>query len=162
MRYKPVLQWIATMGRVGYLPQASGTAGSLVGLLLGCFGTPSLNSALTHPPWSLAALAIGFVLGVVAATTTEHALGTHDPSAVVIDEVWGMWAVVVILPVVKIPVLALVAFGLFRAFDIVKPPPLRWLARLPGGWGIMLDDAGAAAYTLLLIYAGLHWHQLAL
>lgn len=45
----------------------------------------------------------------------------------------------------------MMTFLLFRIFDIVKPPPLRRLEKLPGGWGVMLDDIGAALYTTVIM-----------
>jgi phosphatidylglycerophosphatase A len=51
-----------------------------------------------------------------------------------------------------IGVLQLVAFGLFRGFDILKPPPIRWVdRRWKGGWGVMADDLVAAAFTLMAV-----------
>ena len=143
---------LASAGGIGYAPILPGTAGSLAGLLLGCLVAPSPDSPQPYPAWLLLSLAATFLVGVVSSTMAERELRLHDPACVVIDEVWGMWAVVAALPSVATPVIALVAFGLFRAFDIIKPPPLRWLARCPGGWGIMLDDAGAAAYTVLVFH----------
>ncbi len=52
------------------------------------------------------------------------------------------------------------ALALFRFFDIVKPVPLPQLEQRPGGWGIMADDAGAAAYTISVLFvvrALTHW-----
>jgi phosphatidylglycerophosphatase A len=83
----------------------------------------------------------------------EQELAQHDPPAVVLDEVWGMAAVVIALPQLRVSWWWLVAsLLLFRFFDIVKPPPLKRLAQLPGGWGIMADDLGAAAYTALTLW----------
>ncbi|MCB0314340.1 MAG: phosphatidylglycerophosphatase A, partial [Calditrichaeota bacterium] len=49
------------------------------------------------------------------------------------------------------PLLYLIAFGLFRLFDVSKLYPVNRLQDLPGGWGIMLDDIGAGIYTLLIM-----------
>lgn len=137
---------LATVGGLGYAPIAPGTAGSLAGLLLGVLGPRATGAAL------LVWVAAGFLIGVAASTAAERAFGTHDPSAVVIDEAWAMWAIVLMIPpAVSSGPMAAVAFVLFRAFDVVKPPPLRWVSRAPGGWGIMLDDLGAAAYTIFLL-----------
>ena len=74
-----------------------------------------------------------------------------DPSAVVIDEVVGMWTALFLLP----PGLpgVVIAFTTFRAFDIVKPPPCAALERAPDGWGIMLDDLAAGVYANLVTRA---------
>ena len=142
---------ISTVGFVGYLPKAPGTAGSLVGLLVGIVAAP----AVTDPvgPAHLFGLAAVFLVGVAVSTHAEREFGVQDPPQVVIDECWGMWAILVASPLLShaLP-LAAIAFGIFRAFDIAKPFPLKRLARFPGGWGIMLDDLGAAAYTLLVLW----------
>jgi phosphatidylglycerophosphatase A len=137
---------LATVGGLGYAPIAPGTAGSLAGLVLGVWGPREPGAVLLG--WVVG----GFLLGVTVSTAAERLIGTHDPSAVVIDEAWAMWVIMLsIPPVVSSGFVAAVAFVLFRAFDVVKPPPLRWMSRAPGGWGIMLDDLGAAAYTILLL-----------
>jgi len=88
------------------------------------------------------------LLGVVASTATEQDLRIHDPPCVVIDELIGMWTITVVIPKLwAIPVLVAVAFTVFRLVDIFKLPPLNALSRAPRGWGIMLDDLGASAYT---------------
>ena len=147
------MQWfvkaLASVGFLGYVPKAPGTAGSVAGLMLGLLVPPPL----THAPslGYVGCLAGGFLIGVIVSTASERAFGHVDPPQVVIDECWAMWALMAAIPVLcySLP-LALVAFGLFRIFDILKPFPLKWLARLPGGWGIMLDDVGAAGYVAVL------------
>lgn len=139
--------WIATVGGLGHVPVAPGTWGSLVGLLLGLL----LIRALPQPI-GLTILAALFLIAVPLCTKAERHLTQHDPRAVILDEVWGMAAILVALPWTAASWRWLVlAFLLFRAFDVLKPPPLGQLARLPGGWGIMADDLGAAAYTALVL-----------
>jgi len=72
-----------------------------------------------------------------------------DPQFVVIDEVAGQWVTLLFSPVTWKTVLA--GFILFRAFDIVKPPPVRQLERLPEGTGIVVDDVAAGIYALLAL-----------
>lgn len=148
-----VVRTIATVGGVGYLPKAPGTAGSLVGLLVGFIAARPFKDPPQAASILLLALTACFFVGVAVSTQAERHFGARDPSAVVIDEFWGMWAIMVAAPLVSQgPLLAAIAFGLFRAFDIIKPPPLKRLSRLPGGWGIMLDDLGAAAYTFGVLW----------
>ena len=139
---------LATVGGIGYLPKAPGTAGSLVGWLIGllvCSSGFPQGCVLTL--WLCA-----FLIGVAASTSTERTLKVHDPSCVVIDEMVGMWAVLMAVPRAQhLSWLSVIAFGVFRLFDVTKPPPLKHLARLPAGWGIMLDDLGASAYTCLVL-----------
>jgi len=96
-----------------------------------------------------AACLAAVLIGVWASDETARWLGKHDPSEVVVDEVAGMWLALVGLPH-ELPV-AGAAFLLFRVFDIGKPSPLKQLERLPGGWGIMLDDVAAGAITRLTL-----------
>ena len=77
----------------------------------------------------------------------ERALGTHDDSRIVLDEVVGFWVAAAWLP--RTWQAALTAFVLFRFFDAVKLPPYRWLERLPGGAGIVCDDLGAGVVANL-------------
>jgi phosphatidylglycerophosphatase A len=87
-------------------------------------------------------------LGVWSSTIMERAWG-KDPSKVVVDEVAGMCFSLLFLPV-HVTYL-LLAFFLFRFFDIVKPLYIRKMETLPNGWGIMLDDVLAGIYTNVII-----------
>lgn len=81
----------------------------------------------------------------------ERALGQHDDSRIILDEVVGYWTAVAFLP--WTPRVLLAAFLLFRFFDSVKLPPYRWLERLPGGLGVVADDVGAAVVANLCLRA---------
>lgn len=129
---------------VGYVPAAQGTIGSLWGPVV-CFFVP--NDWLPAV-WLL--IPVLFFAGVWASTLSERYWG-HDPGRVVIDEVLGSFVALAFLPV-NIPTLC-AGFLLFRAFDILKPPPIRSTEKLPHGWGVMTDDlaAGIAANIVLRI-----------
>jgi phosphatidylglycerophosphatase A len=101
----------------------------------------------------LAALAIA--LGIPVATRVARESGVSDPSFVVIDEVAGQMIALIAAPVRWKTLL--VGFILFRVFDIVKPPPLRRLEKIPQGAGIMLDDVGAGLYALFILQTALHF-----
>ena len=73
----------------------------------------------------------------------------EDPSRAVWDEFVGMWATCLLLP--KEAAWMAAAFLCFRVLDIVKPWPIRRLARLPGGLGIMADDLLAGFYGAALL-----------
>jgi len=150
---------IATGIYAGYAPWAPGTMGSLVGLLI--YFVPGLENPLPFLSIIVLTFFAGtFVAARVAAvegnklTATSAALKSmmrtdlstkSDPSVVVIDEIVGMWVALFLLP--KTIGVAVVSFLVFRLFDIVKPFPARNLERIPGGWGIMLDDVIAGVYT---------------
>jgi len=134
---------VATGCHLGRSPRAPGTLGSLAALLM--------FVPFRSMPWMvhLAVTALVLALGVFAAGRTEAALGAKDPPVVIIDEIVGCWAALLAIPP-SLPAL-LAAFGLFRLFDIWKPFPVDRAERLPGGWGIMLDDLVAAAYANLSV-----------
>lgn len=142
-----VAVWIATCVGVGYFPVAPGTAGSAAGLVL----VAALQHVPVARPWlsaSLGLMSAGiFALGVWAAGHAERFFDRIDPGEVVIDEVVGQ--IITFLARPDAPGKYLLAgFILFRIFDVVKPFPVRRAERLPGGWGIMLDDVVAGVYSL--------------
>ncbi len=142
------MRTIATVGGLGYLPFAPGTAGSLAGLVV-CW-ILSVN-----PLVQATGCVVAIALALWSAGPTARALGKSDPSAVVIDEVAGMMMAAALLPV-TVPIY-LAALLLFRFFDVVKPPPIRQLERLPGSLGIVLDDLAAAVATQALLRLGLRF-----
>jgi len=99
---------------------------------------------LGWPGYSLL-LVVALGVGVVASGRAAIELGLTDPPMVVWDEVVGMGVALLAVPHGLLVVLA--AFGLFRLFDITKPYPIKRLERLPGGYGIMLDDVLAGVYA---------------
>jgi phosphatidylglycerophosphatase A len=134
---------IATGFGSGYSPFAPGTAGSLVGLL---FVWPLMQ---LPGAGQVAAVAILFLVGVVASTHVARRVGIEDPGIVVVDEIMGMWASLLFLPLTWWTVG--IGFVLFRIMDIVKPYPARQLEHLPEGWGIMADDLMAGIYANLVL-----------
>ena len=90
-----------------------------------------------------------FILGVYSSNKVAEGLNDHDPSEVVIDEVVGMGISLFMLP--HNLELYLLAFILFRIFDIIKPSFIYHIQNLPGGWGIMLDDVLAGLFTFALV-----------
>ena len=154
---RPAPLWasvIATFFGAGNLRPGSGTWGSLAAALI-WYGasrviTPQLQPAV------LAAMALTAVaIGIPAATAISRASGTKDPQNVVIDEVAGQWITLLFVPVSWKAVLA--GFILFRGFDILKPPPVRQLERLPEGTGIVVDDVAAGIYALIVMQLLLHF-----
>ncbi len=81
--------------------------------------------------------------------------GKSDPSEVVIDELAGQWFALIALP--HTIGYGIAAFVLFRIFDIFKPPPIKQLERLPGGWGVMLDDVAAGVMTCTILNGFLYY-----
>ncbi len=133
---------LATALGVGYAPVAPGTFGSLVGLILWWL----LPQTAVVQVVTIGGL---FVAGSWAATIAEHRFGRTDPGYVVVDEVMGMVIGVALIPISWPGAIA--GFLLFRLFDVVKPFPVNRFERLPGGIGIMADDAMAGVYANLAL-----------
>lgn len=144
----------ATFFGIGRLHPGPGTWGSAVTVLLWAAVASQLNQALRAPAVIGLAVVITIV-GIPAATHVCRASATKDPQFVVIDEVAGQLIALIAAPVTWKSFLA--GFILFRAFDIIKPPPVRQLERLPGGAGIVLDDVAAGIYALVVMQLLLHW-----
>ncbi|WP_029059338.1 phosphatidylglycerophosphatase A family protein [Stappia stellulata] len=128
----------------GLSPVWPGTAGAAVGLV---FAAALLPLAPTLQVVLLAAL---LVVGIWASAIVAADTGEDDPQIVVIDETFGAAAVVLALPADVL--WWIVGFIAFRAFDILKPWPVNWVQdTVPGGTGIMLDDAAAALFALIVL-----------
>jgi phosphatidylglycerophosphatase A len=139
---------ISTWFGCGYSPKAPGTAGSLAALIIGIL----LHQYAGFEPCHFAILAAAvFLPAVWAAGVTARSSGIKDPQFVVIDEVIGLWISLAGARSYNWKSY-LAAFALFRLFDIWKPPPVRQLEALPGGWGINLDDVMAGVYAALVLF----------
>ncbi|MEE8427121.1 MAG: phosphatidylglycerophosphatase A, partial [Woeseiaceae bacterium] len=118
---------------LGLSPIAPGTVGSLLGVALAWL---TLDAGLIV---QIAIAAAMFAAGIWICGNSSRRLGQHDPGGIVWDEIAAMYATLLVAPATITA--WILAFGLFRAFDIVKPWPIRELDhRLGGGLGIMLDD----------------------
>ncbi len=138
--------WVKLLGSgffSGFFPVAPGTAGSIAALALYWF-IPGFEQWYILGGISLLFLAIG----IYCAQKLEDALGPGPP-VVVIDEMVGMWISLIAVP--KGLLLVLSAFLVFRIFDIIKPPPARQFDKMPGGFGIMMDDVAAGIYANIVI-----------
>ena len=137
-------QILSTCFGIGYFPLAPGTVTSIVAVL-GYYFFPVLHNPLLL--LSLVLLCSG--AGIWAGGVMEEHYG-EDPSIVTIDELAGQWLALVFLPEGLVP-LAL-SLLLFRFFDIAKPGPVDAAQRLPGGWGIMVDDLLAGLFANLSVW----------
>jgi phosphatidylglycerophosphatase A len=135
---------LATVGGVGWAPVAPGTAASALTIVVLWL----LALSRTH---IIVVFVVVTLIGAWASQRAERALGAKDPGAIVIDEVAGMTLSVLLVPL-TVPV-AVVAFLLFRLFDIVKPMPARQAQALRGGAGVMVDDLIAGLYALAIVAA---------
>lgn len=129
----------------GLAPFAPGTWGTLL-----AFPLYWLLGLWVEPIEFLLAVAALFALGIWACEATGRALGVADHGGMVWDEVVAFLLVLFFAPATWQWQAA--AFVLFRLFDIVKPPPIRYYDQtFKSGFGVMLDDLVAAFYTLIVI-----------
>jgi len=140
-----IVLFIAQGAFAGRSPVAPGTAGTVIGVLL-YSGMKNLA-----PGAYLSFTVLICLLGIWAAGRAEKLLGCVDCPSIVIDEIAGYLVAMCLLPSSWQFMAA--GFVLFRAFDILKPWPLKRLQDLHGGAGVMLDDIGAGAYTNIVLQA---------
>jgi phosphatidylglycerophosphatase A len=145
---------VATFFGIGTLGPAPGTWGSAAAILIWAGVGSSIKPGLQASVLATMA-AIAVAIGIPAATRVARASGKKDPGFVVIDEVAGQWITLLFAPVTWKTLLA--GFILFRGFDILKPPPVRQLERLPQGTGIVVDDVAAGLYALVVMRLVLHF-----
>ena len=145
---------VATFFGVGRLRPGPGTWASAATVVIWAaiaFGlTPGLRT-----PTAVALAALVTLVGIPAATRVARASAVKDPQFVVIDEVAGQLIALIAVPLAWKTFLA--SLILFRAFDIVKPPPVRQLEKLPEGTGIVLDDVAAGIFAFAAMHLLLHF-----
>jgi phosphatidylglycerophosphatase A len=127
----------------GYIPFASGTFGSLAGLVI--YYIPGFE----RPEILLPAIIVFTAYGIFVGTRFEKVYG-NDPSECTIDEIIGMWISLLFVP--KVIWISIVVFFVWRLADIIKPFPARKLESLNGGLGIMIDDIVAGVYVLIIVH----------
>lgn len=136
---------LASGGGVGFLPYIPGTLGTLIAIPVSF----AINRLALHEPFLAAGALLGLtIVAIGLADQAARILKTKDPQIIVVDEIAG-FAVANFLTDSTAGLL--VAFVLFRLFDIAKISPARQLEALPGGAGIVLDDMIAGLYTLLIL-----------
>jgi phosphatidylglycerophosphatase A len=140
---------VATWMGCGYFPKGPGTAGSIAALVC---ALPMAG----HIGWAALAL---LPAAIWAADAHAKVRNAKDPQEVVVDEVAGQW--ITLAGAVHLHgwlpwILALIVF---RCFDILKPPPVRQLEKLPGGWGVVCDDVMAGIYGAVVMRV-LGWNNL--
>ncbi|MCZ6469577.1 MAG: phosphatidylglycerophosphatase A [Candidatus Dadabacteria bacterium] len=146
---KGIAKLIATVFYVGLIPIAPGTFGTIAAI--------PLFYALSFTPLYLylAITVLIILISVWASGVAEEIFGRTDPGEVVADEVCGYLVTMILVPVT----LGNIFFGflLFRLFDIAKPYPIRKFERLPGGWGIVMDDVMAGVYSCITLHILGRW-----
>jgi phosphatidylglycerophosphatase A len=146
---RSLIIFLASAAYVGYIPVASGTFGSLVGIPL-FWGFDALRAA------SVPLYLLTYVAAVAAACwiagQADLYLHEHDSHKIVIDEIVGYLAATMFLQPSWTH--AACAFLLFRALDVIKPFPADYIdEHLPGGYGVVLDDVVSGIYSNLALRA---------
>jgi phosphatidylglycerophosphatase A len=138
---------LGTFFGAGLLRPGPGTYGSAAAVVL-WFAAIHLSRASDHAQiiGTLVAALLVTRIGIPVATIVARESGREDPGHIVIDEVAGQLFALIAIPADWAH--ALMALVLFRVFDILKPPPVRQLERLPAGAGIMFDDVAAGLIAL--------------
>ncbi len=148
MNKKDILTFFATLGPVGYSPMAPGTAGTVVSAVIVYLLRPS-DVAIGVGCFFL------FFLGVMASTRAEQTLGESDSSHIVVDEAVAFPIALLFNDINMLTVI--MAFFLFRFFDIVKPFPIKKIeAKLHRGLAVMTDDLVAAIYSNITLHIVLY------
>ncbi|MFA5059896.1 MAG: phosphatidylglycerophosphatase A [Candidatus Omnitrophota bacterium] len=137
---------ISTFFYMGYFPGAPGSMASIAGVLIFMI---LFDSIVLY----LLCLSVVMAAGIWASGKMEKLAGKKDPSCVVIDEVAGILIAFFLLPA-QWPVI-ITAFFVFRAFDMFKIYPINRFEKLPGSWGIMMDDVVAGLYTNIVVHVAL-------
>lgn len=141
--YNFTAKLFATGLGTGYCPIVPGTIGSLLGVAL-YFVLVKLE-----PSAYISIIVVLFFVGVFTATRAEKLFEKKDARQIVIDEVVGCLISLLFIP--RTNWCIIIGFVIFRIFDIIKPFPANASQRLPGGWGIMVDDLIAGIYTAVVI-----------
>jgi len=153
-----IAEAIGTSFYAGYMPKAPGTAGAAVGVLV----VYLLHRFAYFNSYDLGwFVLVALVPCIWASNVLIEALNSKDPQCIVADEVLGQMVSFIGVDLSK-PLSYLVAFGLFRAFDIWKPYPVNLFERLPGGYGVMMDDLMAGIYAAGVMYLLRHFLNLPL
>ena len=135
-----IIKFLASGFFTGYFPVASGTIGSLVGIIAYLILQDVPNTLYT------AIVILICIVGVYIAGEAEKIYQSKDSSYIVIDEIAGIFLTFIFLP--RGINFLIAGFIIFRIFDILKPFPIRLIdEKLEGGWGIMLDDIMAGIYA---------------
>jgi phosphatidylglycerophosphatase A len=145
---RAIILFISQGAYAGKFPIAPGTAGTVVGvsIYLGMKGLPPVHYG--------AVCILVILVGTWAAGHAEIILGRTDSPLIVIDEIAGFLTAMFMVPSGLFFIVS--GFVIFRAFDIMKPWPLKRLQELHGGLGVMLDDVGAGIYTNVLLQMAVH------
>ncbi|WP_435979431.1 phosphatidylglycerophosphatase A family protein [Psychrobacter sp. DM4] len=154
-----IVYWLGIGLGSGLPRRAPGTWGTVGGLIV---AIPLMS--LGFIPFFIITI-LSSIIGIWICGRTSKLMQVHDDPHIVWDEWAGMW--ITLLPFSYLGVAStsfwqdisdttsvfalIIAFILFRFFDIIKPPPIGWADRqVAGGLGIMLDDIIAGVMAAIV------------
>jgi phosphatidylglycerophosphatase A len=138
-----VILLLATGLGVGYVPRVPGTMGTLLAIPIFL-----LLSSIPSPVYEWTIIAFFFLACWVSDKAQNH-WAKRDDQRIVIDEIVGFFTAMMWLP--RTALFITLGFVLFRFFDIAKPPPVRRLEQMRGGYGVVLDDVMAGVYANIVL-----------
>lgn len=141
---KTIVKMLSTFFYLGYFPRIPGTVGSLGGL---AFYFIARYNAVIY----ISSMILFIIAAFLVVKKAEAFFCKKDARQIVIDEAIGMMVALFMLPS-RWP-LIVIAFLLFRIFDILKPFPIRRIEKSEGPWGVVLDDIVAGIYANLSVWA---------
>lgn len=149
-------RFLATGFFSGYSPFAPGTMGALVAVVMWVIASMFISYCTMI--YATAACICLFTLCSIAPINRLEKVWGEDPSRVVVDEMVGVWICLLAVPDAETFsstywIYTLLAFALFRLFDIWKPLGVRKMESIGGGWGVMMDDILAGVYGALVMLA---------
>ncbi|MDR0820803.1 MAG: phosphatidylglycerophosphatase A [Endomicrobium sp.] len=143
MKIDKIVIFFSSVFGVGYIKYASGTFGSLAGILFWAVFVPDIYI------FQIFMLAAIFIISVLFSSLAEEIYNKKDDRRIVIDEVAGVWVSVAFLP--KTFMFLFLGFLLFRIFDIGKPLFIREVQKIKDGLGITIDDVIAGIFTNVIL-----------
>lgn len=142
--------WLATWFGIGFMIPAPGTWGTIAGLPFAI-----IFFLIGGIPLLVLAIVIFYFIGIYVSNKIEEQTKEKDLSIIVIDEVVGIW--IALLATNFEPLQILIAFILFRFFDILKPWPIGWLDKnIASGRGVMIDDVVAGLFAAIITGGLIH------
>ncbi len=140
------IHFIACGFGAGAMPIMPGTFGTLIAIPIYLLFAPLAS------PIYIGIVVAMFLLGIWLCEVTGKDFNVPDHGAMVWDEIVGFLLVMIYVPTTWYTIL--IGFVLFRLFDIIKPPPIKWLdQKIKGGFGVMLDDVVAAVFAWIILQA---------
>ncbi len=146
----PLLENLATLGKLGYVKKGPGTVGSLAGVA--CYLVLFFR---LHPLPYIFLCIVLILFAIAICGEAEYRLQKRDPGEIILDEFVAIPVVFFGIPVASfaqpwVPIL--LGFVLFRFFDILKPLGISRLQNLPGGQGVVIDDVAAALVSCACLH----------